>query len=180
MSGTMNPYMLQHLLLGLRPHERVAHPTTGNHPQHPQFYARPHPQHPGLPAAPAMPLAAPALPLAAPAPVAAPAGLPGAPVLPALPPPTPGVMPSDRRMKTDEKEVGRLMLPGGELPIKSFRFKGDPVRRLGFVAQDVEKTEPNAVFTHPRTGVKGVDYARVLLSAHHHGMRGGNGNGGET
>jgi hypothetical protein len=80
---------------------------------------------------------------------------------------------SDRRLKTDEKEVGRLMLPGGDLPIKTFRFKGDPVRRMGFVAQDVEKVHPESVVTHPRTGVKGVNYARVLLAAHHHGMGGG-------
>lgn len=82
------------------------------------------------------------------------------------------IMASDRRLKVDEKEVGRLMLPNGELPIKTFRFKGDPVRRLGFVAQDVEKVHPEAVFTHPVTGVKGVHYARVLLQAHHHGMKG--------
>jgi len=81
--------------------------------------------------------------------------------------------PSDRNIKTDEKEVGKLMLPQGELPIKTFRFKGDPVRRMGFVAQDVEKVAPEAVFTHPTTGIKGVNYARVLLHAHHHGMRGG-------
>lgn len=88
--------------------------------------------------------------------------------------------PSDRRLKTDEKEVGKLMLPGGDLPIKTFRFKGDPVRRMGFIAQDVEKTHPDAVFTHPVTGVKGINYARILLAAHHHGMGGSvgaNGNG---
>lgn len=83
---------------------------------------------------------------------------------------------SDRRLKTDEKTVGKLMLPTGDLPIKTFRFKGDPVRRLGFIAQDVEQHDPGAVYTHPRTGVKGVNYSRVLLGAHHHGMRGGNGN----
>lgn len=82
---------------------------------------------------------------------------------------------SDRRIKTDEKTVGKLMLPTGELPIKTFRFKGDPIRRMGFIAQDVEKHDPGAVMTHPRTGVKGVNYARVLLGAHHHGLRGGGG-----
>lgn len=87
--------------------------------------------------------------------------------------------PSDRRLKVDEKEVGRLMLPGGELPIKTFRFQGDPIRRMGFVAQDVEKVHPEAVFTHPRTGVKGVNYARVLLHAHHRGVRGGRGGNGD-
>lgn len=85
---------------------------------------------------------------------------------------------SDERMKTDIKEVGRLMLPGGELPIHTFRFQGDPVRRMGFIAQHVEKVDPDAVHTHPRTGVKGVNYARVLLGAHQHAMGGrGNGNG---
>lgn len=84
---------------------------------------------------------------------------------------------SDRRLKTDEKTVGKLMLPTGDLPIKTFRFKGDPVRRMGFVAQDVEQHDPAAVYTHPVTGVKGVNYARVLLGAHHHGMKGGGGRG---
>lgn len=84
---------------------------------------------------------------------------------------------SDRRIKTDEETVGKLMLPTGELPVKTFRYKGDPIRRMGFIAQDVEKHDPGAVYTHPRTGMKGVNYARVLLGAHHQGMgaKGGRG-----
>lgn len=85
------------------------------------------------------------------------------------------IIASDRRLKTDEKTVGKLMLPTGELPVKTFRYRGDPIRRMGFIAQDVEAHDPGAVYTHPRTGVKGVSYARVLLGAHHHGMRGGGG-----
>jgi len=84
------------------------------------------------------------------------------------------IMRSDRRLKTDEKEVGKLMLPGGEVPLKTFRYRGDPVRRLGMIAQDVQDVEPDAVVRHPTTGMLGLNYARVLLSAHHHGMRGGN------
>lgn len=85
---------------------------------------------------------------------------------------------SDERMKTDIKQVGSLNLPGGELPIKTFRYMGDPVRRMGFTAQDVEKVDPSSVHTHPRTGMKGVHYARVLLGVHAHAMGGrGNGNG---
>lgn len=73
---------------------------------------------------------------------------------------------SDRALKTDEKEVGRLMLPGGELPIKTFRYHGDQTPRIGFVAQDVERVDPGSVFQDPGTGLKGVHYARVLSGAH--------------
>ena len=80
---------------------------------------------------------------------------------------------SDARLKTDVREIGSLQLPGGPVPIKTFRYHGDPVRRMGMVAQDVEKVDPQAVFTHPVTGFKGLNYARVLLGAHQHAMGGG-------
>jgi len=73
---------------------------------------------------------------------------------------------SDERLKTDMEKVGEISLPGGRVPITAFRYKGDPTKRLGFIAQDVEKVDPGAVFTHPMTGMKGVNYARVLMGAH--------------
>ena len=78
---------------------------------------------------------------------------------------------SDKRIKTDIKQVATLPHPGGDLPLSTFRYKGDPVKRLGFIAQDVEKVDPGAVSEHPKSGIKGVNYARVLA-----GM-GGNSNG---
>lgn len=79
---------------------------------------------------------------------------------------------SDERLKTDISQVGMLNTPGGKVPLKTFRFKGSPVRHLGLIAQDVEKTDPGAVSVHPLTGLRGVNYARVLMSA---GQRGSNG-----
>jgi hypothetical protein len=73
---------------------------------------------------------------------------------------------SDERLKTDMEKVGEVSLPGGKVPITAFRYKGDPTKRLGFVAQDVEKVDPASVITHPITGMKGVNYARVLMGAH--------------
>lgn len=73
---------------------------------------------------------------------------------------------SDERLKTDIKQVGSLMQPGGkEIPLKTFRYYGDPVRRLGFVAQDAEDANPDAVWQHS-SGYKGVRYAKVLMDAH--------------
>jgi hypothetical protein len=78
---------------------------------------------------------------------------------------------SDERLKTDIHQVGELQQPGGKsVPLKTFRFKGDPVRRLGVIAQDVEPVNPQAVQTHPATGLKAVDYAHLLLAAHHAAM----------
>lgn len=80
---------------------------------------------------------------------------------------------SDERLKTDIHQVGELQQPGGKsVPLKTFRFKGDPVRRLGVVAQDVEGVRPEAVQTHPATGIKSVDYAHLLLASHHAAMQG--------
>jgi hypothetical protein len=73
---------------------------------------------------------------------------------------------SDERLKTDVRKVGELQLPAGKVPISSFRFHGDPTRRLGFIAQDVEPVMPQAVSQHPVTGLRSVDYGKVLLGAH--------------
>jgi hypothetical protein len=82
---------------------------------------------------------------------------------------------SDERLKTDIREVGTLKHPGGDIPVKSFRFKGSPTRQLGLIAQDVEKAAPSAVMTDPRTGYRGVNYAAVLMGLH--GAPGGQSNG---
>lgn len=51
------------------------------------------------------------------------------------------LMISDRRMKTDIEEIGDL----GALPLYSFRYRGGGARRVGVMAQDVEKVYPAAV-----------------------------------
>ena len=64
---------------------------------------------------------------------------------------------SDRRLKTDIEEVGKL---DDGLKVYKYRFKGDPKPQIGVMAQDVEKVKPSAVVTHP-TGAKMVDYSKV-------------------
>jgi hypothetical protein len=67
---------------------------------------------------------------------------------------------SDRRLKEDDQVVGLL----GDLPIHTFRYKGDPVKRVGFMADEVEKIDPGAVTTMPN-GYKAVYYGRAAQSA---------------
>lgn len=75
------------------------------------------------------------------------AGLKAAPSLLAL---------SDRRAKTEIDEVGELH---DGTPVYSYRYKLGGPMHIGVMAQDVEKTNPDAV--HEIGGVKLVDYRRV-------------------
>lgn len=70
--------------------------------------------------------------------------------------PTP--TPSDRRLKTDIQEVGKL--PNG-LPIYLFRYKAGGPMQLGLMADDVEKIHPDAVVTGT-DGFKRVFYAQAV------------------
>ena len=65
---------------------------------------------------------------------------------------------SDERVKDDVTPVGKL---DNGLPVYTFRYKGDPITRLGLVAQDVEKVKPEAV--REVGGVKTVNYALAAL-----------------
>lgn len=69
---------------------------------------------------------------------------------------------SDRRAKTDIQEVGETT---SGFPLFLFRYKGEgPMsRHLGVMAQDVEKTRPEAVITLP-SGLKMVDYGKALAA----------------
>lgn len=58
-----------------------------------------------------------------------------------------GFLFSDRRLKTDIRDTG-METPGG-IAIKDWRYKGDPVMHRGFLAQDVQKTQPEAVRRGP-------------------------------
>ena len=66
---------------------------------------------------------------------------------------------SDRRLKTDIHEVGETK---DGLPLYSFRYKFDPkgTLRIGLMAQDVEKENPDAVI-HTPFGMM-VNYADAL------------------
>lgn len=69
---------------------------------------------------------------------------------------------SDVRVKDDVEQVGEV----GGFPLYRYRYKGEPanVRRIGVMAQDVEKRLPAAVVTDRRTGVKHVDYGAVVAN----------------
>jgi hypothetical protein len=67
---------------------------------------------------------------------------------------------SDRRLKEDTKEVGHL----GDLPIHTFKYKGDPTERIGFMADEVEKRDPGAVMSTD-LGFKAVNYHRAAAGA---------------
>lgn len=71
-----------------------------------------------------------------------------------------GLIPSDRRLKEDIKPIGRV----GGLPMYTFRYKGSPALQVGYMADEVERVDPRAVFTTP-SGYKAVDYTRATLSA---------------
>jgi hypothetical protein len=73
---------------------------------------------------------------------------------------------SDRRLKEDDQVVGLL----GDLPIHSFRYKGDAQKRIGFMADEVEKIDPGAV-VDTTSGYKAVNYGRAAQSALNSFMR---------
>lgn len=66
---------------------------------------------------------------------------------------------SDARAKDDIKSVGKTH-DGQNL--YSFRYKGDPTPHVGLMAQEVERTKPEAVVTHP-SGYKMVNYDLALM-----------------
>jgi hypothetical protein len=71
-----------------------------------------------------------------------------------------GVHISDRRLKTDIETVGK---DKAGRRVVSFRYRGEPkgANRIGYLAQEVERSDPEAILTLPG-GVKAVDYG--LLS----------------
>jgi hypothetical protein len=67
---------------------------------------------------------------------------------------------SDRRLKEDIKPIGNF----GKLPMYSFRYKGNPVVQVGYMADEVEQVNPSAVVVDP-SGYKRVNYALATASA---------------
>lgn len=66
---------------------------------------------------------------------------------------------SDRRLKHDIKKIGEA---DNGLPIYTFKYKGDEAQQthVGFMADEVEKTNPDAVGLDP-SGYKTVDYDKA-------------------
>jgi hypothetical protein len=67
---------------------------------------------------------------------------------------------SDRRLKEDDQVIGNI----GRLPLHTFRYKGDPETRIGFMADEVQQIDPGAVVT-TNLGFAAVDYGRAAQSA---------------
>jgi hypothetical protein len=65
---------------------------------------------------------------------------------------------SDRRLKEDIEPIGSLF---DDTPLYRFRYKGDPISRVGVMADEVD---PSDTVMHP-SGYKMVDYARVVQRA---------------
>lgn len=61
---------------------------------------------------------------------------------------------SDERVKENIKPVGKL---DNGLTVYEFNYKGNPQRQIGLIAQEVEKTRPEAVSETPG-GLKMLDY----------------------
>lgn len=66
---------------------------------------------------------------------------------------------SDARLKEDVEVIGKTF--GGQ-NVVAFRYKGDPTRRMGLIAQDVEKKHPEAV--REVGGFKAVDYDKATAA----------------
>jgi hypothetical protein len=73
---------------------------------------------------------------------------------------------SDRRMKTDIKDIGRTH---DNQKIYSYRFKGSNMPQIGMMADEIEKRTPDAVMTGP-DGLKRVRYDRATRKAATMGM----------
>jgi hypothetical protein len=69
-------------------------------------------------------------------------------------------LPSDARMKRDIVKVGALH---DGTPVYSYTYIDDPTPRIGLLAQDVERTRPDAVATIG--GRKAVDYRKATARA---------------
>lgn len=65
---------------------------------------------------------------------------------------------SDYRLKEDISEPIGSTRDG--IPIRLWKYKGDPTPRVGFIAQEVAQTKPDAVAMHP-SGYLMVDHAKA-------------------
>lgn len=65
---------------------------------------------------------------------------------------------SDERAKTDIHQTGDEI---NDIPVVTYRYKGDDQPRIGFLAQDVRRKKPEAVKRLP-SGFLAVDYAKAV------------------
>lgn len=72
---------------------------------------------------------------------------------------------SDERVKEDIAEIGETH--EGQ-PLYSYRYIGDPTPRVGLMAQDEEKRDPDNVFEIG--GIKAINYERALEGSRRIGM----------
>jgi len=79
----------------------------------------------------------------------------------------PGFGMSDRRLKEDAQIVGQV----GALPVHLFRYRDDPEWRLGYMADEVEKVDRDAVAT-TESGYKAVHYGLATQAALRSNYRG--------
>lgn len=71
------------------------------------------------------------------------------------------IIASDKRLKEDVKKIGKT---DDGIPIVTYRYKGDPVPHMGFLAQDVAKKKPEAVHK-TLSGFLAVDMDKALEAA---------------
>jgi hypothetical protein len=72
------------------------------------------------------------------------------------------ILASDKRFKTKIKDTGQKI---GDVAIKTYEYKDIPgVRQTGVIAQEAEKTHPEAVFKNAATGMRYVDYGKLIES----------------
>jgi Chaperone of endosialidase len=71
--------------------------------------------------------------------------------------PIPGATPSDERLKTDIRRVGKT---DEGVPIYTYRMKSGGPYKMGVMAQDIEKSNPRAVTKLPNS-LRMVDYRRI-------------------
>ena len=72
----------------------------------------------------------------------------------------PGGFFSDERLKEDIEPIGKTF---DGTNVVRFRYKGDPRKQIGFIAQDIEKKNPKAVGL--AAGYKTVDYGQATDAA---------------
>ena len=63
---------------------------------------------------------------------------------------------SDRRLKEDIRKVGKT--DEGH-SVYTYRYRGEPATHMGVMAQEIKKSQPDAV--HKLGGFYAVDYAKV-------------------
>jgi hypothetical protein len=70
--------------------------------------------------------------------------------------------PSDERLKKDVKRMDDVLSKVLQLKSVSFKWKKDNKESFGLIAQDVERVFPELVATNNETGLKAIDYGKIV------------------